>query len=186
MRLRAMGANCTKAEPPAPKGMPAGTPGDPMGQYNPKAYSTLHAGVKVISIDLKTDKGQGSLHKALATTDVLLTSFRPSALDKLGLGWKALHKRHPALSLVAIVGAPGARAEEPGHDLTYLADNGLVTGLDPARHPVCRHGRRADGQRGRAQGGAGAAAGQDRQGQLPGGRPVGSRRLAGPAAASGA
>ena len=61
---------------------------------------------------------------------MLLTSFRPSALAKLGLGWKALHKRHPALSLVAIVGAPGARAEEPGHDLTYLADNGLVTGLD--------------------------------------------------------
>jgi hypothetical protein len=31
---------------------------------------------------------------------------------------------------VAIVGAPGARAEEPGHDLTYLADNGLVPGLE--------------------------------------------------------
>ena len=130
MRLRAMGATCTKAEPPAPKGAPAGTPGDPMGQYAVGAYATLHAGVKVISIDLKTDKGQAALHKALASTDVLLTSFRPSALAKLGLGWKALHKRHPALSLVAIVGAPGARAEEPGHDLTYLADNGLVTGLD--------------------------------------------------------
>jgi crotonobetainyl-CoA:carnitine CoA-transferase CaiB-like acyl-CoA transferase len=130
MRLRAMGATCTKAEPPAPKGMPAGTPGDPMGQYNPKAYATLHAGIKVISVDLKTDKGQAALHKALATTDVLLSSFRPSALAKLGLGWKALHKRHPALSHVAIVGAPGERAEEPGHDLTYLADNGLVTGLD--------------------------------------------------------
>ncbi len=130
MRLRAMGATCTKAEPPAPKGMPAGTPGDPMGQYNRSAYATLHAGIKTISVDLKTDKGQAALHKALATTDVLLTSFRPSALDKLGLGWKALHKRHPALSHVAIVGAPGERAEEPGHDLTYLADNGLVTGLD--------------------------------------------------------
>ena len=130
MRLRAMGATCTKAEPPGPPSMPAGTPGDPMGQYNRKAYATLHDGVKVITVDLKTDKGQAVLHKALAATDVLLTSFRPSALAKLGLGWKALHKRHPALSLVAIVGAPGARAEEPGHDLTYLADNGLVTGLD--------------------------------------------------------
>lgn len=130
MRLRAMGATCTKAEPPAPRGMPAGTPGDPMGMYNKGAYAELHAGIKVISVDLKTDKGQATLHKALATTDVLLTSFRPSALDKLGLGWKVLHKRHPALSHVAIVGAPGARAEEPGHDLTYLADNGLVTGLD--------------------------------------------------------
>ena len=61
---------------------------------------------------------------------MLLTSFRPSALEKLDLGWKKLHSRYPALSQVAIVGAPGARAEEPGHDLTYLADNGLVPGMD--------------------------------------------------------
>ena len=67
MRLRAMGATCTKAEPPAPKGMPAGTSGDPMGQYNKGAYATLHAGIKVISVDLKTDKGQAALHKALAS-----------------------------------------------------------------------------------------------------------------------
>lgn len=126
MRLRAMGATCLKAEPPGPQG----TSGDPMGQYNPTAYATMHGGIKVLTVDLKTDKGQQQLHKALARTDVLLTSFRPSALLKLGLGWKALHKAYPALSVVAIVGAPGARAEEPGHDLTYLADAGLVTGLD--------------------------------------------------------
>ncbi len=127
MRLKAMGATCLKAEPPAPKSAPSG---DPMGQYNPKAYATLHDGIKTVSIDLKTDKGQAALHKALARTDLLLTSFRPSALTKLNLGWKALHKQYPALSVVAIVGAPGARAEEPGHDLTYLADAGLVPGLD--------------------------------------------------------
>lgn len=129
MRLKAMGATCLKAEPPGPKGAPAGTSGDPMGQYNATAYATLHGGVRVITLDLKTDKGQTRLHQELARTDVLLTSFRPSALTKLGLGWKTLHKTHPHLSVVAIVGAPGPRAEEPGHDLTYLADAGLVTGL---------------------------------------------------------
>ncbi|MBS3996518.1 MAG: CoA transferase [Hydrogenophaga sp.] len=130
MRLKAMGATCLKAEPPGPKSAPAGTSGDPMGQYNPRAYATLHDGIQVVTIDLKSDKGQAALHKELARTDVLLTSFRPSALVKLGLGWKTLHKAYPALSVVAIVGAPGERAEEPGHDLTYLADAGLVTGLD--------------------------------------------------------
>jgi alpha-methylacyl-CoA racemase len=130
MRLRAMGATCTKAEPPGPRGAPAGTSGDPMGQYNPAAYATMHEGIKVVTIDLKTDKGKAALHRALARTDVLLTSFRPSALTKLGLGWKDLHKAYAALSVVAIVGAPGERAEEPGHDLTYLADAGLVTSLD--------------------------------------------------------
>ena len=121
MRCRAMGATCVKLEPPS---------GDPMGLYNKPAYVQLHEGVKVLAADLKTEAGQKILHRELAKTQVLLTSFRPSALHKLGLGWKALHTRHPALSQVAIVGAAGARAEEPGHDLTYMADNGLVTGLD--------------------------------------------------------
>ncbi|HSV52330.1 MAG TPA: CoA transferase [Burkholderiaceae bacterium] len=130
MRCVRMGASCVKLEPPAPKGAPAGTSGDPMGQYNKPAYATLHDGVKLLSADLKTEQGQKVLHRELARTDVLLTSFRPSALEKLGLNWKKLHKLYPALSQVAIVGAPGARAEEPGHDLTYLADNGLVNGLE--------------------------------------------------------
>ncbi|OOG57651.1 CoA transferase [Polaromonas sp. C04] len=120
MRCRQMGASCIKLEPPS---------GDPMGHYNKAAYAQLHEGVKVSSADLKTEAGQKALHRALASADVLLTSFRPSALEKLKLGWKALHKQYPGLSQVAIVGAPGARAEEPGHDLTYLADNGLVGGL---------------------------------------------------------
>lgn len=121
MRCRQMGATCRKLEPPA---------GDPMQQYNAQAYAHMHAGVKLLSGDLKTDAGQALLHRELATADVLLTSFRPSALVKLGLTWKALHKQHPQLSQIAIVGAPGERAEEPGHDLTYLAENDLVTGLD--------------------------------------------------------
>lgn len=121
MRCRRMGATCTKLEPPA---------GDPMGHYNPGAYAELHEGVKVLQADLKTPQGQEALHRELARTDVLLTSFRPSALRKLGLEWKALHTRYPTLSQVAIVGAPGDRAEEPGHDLTYLAENGLVPGLE--------------------------------------------------------
>ena len=130
MRLQAMGATCSKLEPPAPAAMPPGTPGDPMGMYNPAAYATLHQGIRVMQADLKTAKGQAQLHKVLARTDVLLTSFRPSALDKLGLGWSGLKKLYPTLSMVAIVGAPGPRAEEPGHDLTYMAEAGLVTGMD--------------------------------------------------------
>ncbi len=129
MRCRDMGATCIKLEPPAPPGAPAGLSADPMGQYNRKAYQQLHEGVRIAIADLKTDKGQRTLHRELEKADVLLTSFRPSALSKLGLAWPALHKRYPALSQVAIVGSPGERAEEPGHDLTYLAEMGLVDGL---------------------------------------------------------
>jgi alpha-methylacyl-CoA racemase len=130
MRCQQMGARCTKLEPPPHPSAPQGSSGDPMGSYNPTAYATLHAGIELIAADLKTEAGQKALHKLLAKTDVLLTSFRPSALKKLGLGWKALQAQYPALSVVAIVGAPGARAEEPGHDLTYLAESGLVNGLE--------------------------------------------------------
>jgi crotonobetainyl-CoA:carnitine CoA-transferase CaiB-like acyl-CoA transferase len=85
--------------------------------------------VRVLHAHLKTDEGQAALHAELARTDVLITSFRPSALAKLGLGWEALQVRYPRLSLVRIVGALGERAEEPGHDLTYQAEAGLLAGL---------------------------------------------------------
>ncbi len=121
MRLKAMGAECTKVNSPA---------GDPMGQYNPAAYAQLHAGVDTLTLDLKAPAGQAALRAELAKVDVLLTSFRPSALRKLALDWGSLHPAYPRLSMVCIVGSPGARAEEPGHDLTYLAENGLITGTD--------------------------------------------------------
>jgi len=121
MRLVQMGAHCTKVNPPA---------GDPMQHYTTSGYDLLHAGVKHKTLDLKTEAGQTALHKLLPNTDVLLTSFRPSALAKLSLGWKALHKQYPALSLIEVVGAPGPLAEIPGHDLTYQAEVGLVNGMN--------------------------------------------------------
>ena len=129
MRLADMGAKCTKLEPLPPKDMPKGSPSDPLGLYAPHAYTELHSRVTVVQADLKTDKGQAQLVKRLANTDVLLTSFRPSALKKLGMAWPDLHAQFPALNMVSIVGSPGAGAEIPGHDLTYLAANGLVSGL---------------------------------------------------------
>lgn len=120
-RLQAMGARCTKVEPPA---------GDPMAQYSETAYQAMHTGVPTRRWDLKTPTGQARLHKALAQAQVLLTSFRPSALAKLGLAPAQVRRTHPHLAVVAIVGTTGERAEEPGHDLTYLAEAGLVPGHD--------------------------------------------------------
>jgi crotonobetainyl-CoA:carnitine CoA-transferase CaiB-like acyl-CoA transferase len=129
MRLADMGAKCTKLEPLPPAGSAKGTTSDPMGLYAPNAYAHLHAGVKVVQADLKSDKGQAQLHKLLASSDVLLTSFRPSALKKLGMTWADLHAQFPSLNMVSIVGSAGSGAEIPGHDLTYLAANDLVTDL---------------------------------------------------------
>ncbi|HEY8905162.1 MAG TPA: CoA transferase [Rhodoferax sp.] len=134
-RLRQMGATCVKLEPPAPlassaSGVQSGVTGDPMSLYSPAAYLALHEGIQVQAVNLKTDVGQATLHTELAQANVLLTSFRPGALSKLRLDWASLQPRYPCLSMVAIVGAPGAGADLPGHDLTYVAENDLITGLD--------------------------------------------------------
>ena len=83
----------------------------------------------MFTADLKSDKGQALLHRHLAKTDVLLTSFRPSALRKLG--WRGRICASATRSYRWWKSsAPGERAEEPGHDLTYMAEAGLVTGTD--------------------------------------------------------
>lgn len=130
-RCAGMGADCRKLEPLATG---AGRSADPMGLYCPDAYAQMHNQVQILQADLKTAEGQASLHAQLAQTDVLLTSFRPSALSKLGLGWEALQQRYPRLSLVRVVGSAGELADVPGHDLTYQAEAGLVrsTALPPS------------------------------------------------------
>ena len=119
-RLRQMGATCVKLEPPS---------GDPMAHYCRAAYDVMHAGIRVITADLKAPAGQRRVHGLLAKTDILLTSFRPSALRKLGLSWRDLRASYPDLNVVQIVGATGPEAEIAGHDLTYMAENGLINDL---------------------------------------------------------
>jgi len=124
-RLRDMGAFCQKIEPlPAPDGH-----ADPMQLFCPGLYEALHTGIEVHRADLKSSSGQTSLRELLSQTDVLLTSFRPSALARLGMDWTNLHQQFPRLCMASIVGGSGQKAEHPGHDLTYLAASGLVPDL---------------------------------------------------------
>lgn len=124
MRCRALGATCIKIEPLPEQGA------DPMRSYSPQAYEQMHAGVRTVALNLKTKQGQTKLASELARAHVLLTSFRPSALKRLGLSWPTLHERHPNLWMVSIVGGEGVAAEVAGHDLTYLAEHGLIQGLE--------------------------------------------------------
>ena len=116
-RLTGLGATVTKVEPPS---------GDLIAQAAPDYYAELTAGQEVVTLDLKTDEGSVAMEALLSVADVFVTSHRPSALARLGLGWDAVHERHPRLCHVAIVGDPGPGAEVPGHDLTYQAVNGLI------------------------------------------------------------
>jgi alpha-methylacyl-CoA racemase len=116
-RLTRLGAEVTKVEPPS---------GDATSKVAPKWYESLCLGQTVLRLDLKDPDGRAELDSLLATADLLLASFRPSALQRLGLDWKSLHTRHPRLSFVGIIGYPPPQEERTGHDLTYQSDFGLL------------------------------------------------------------
>ncbi len=116
-RLRKMGAEITKIEPPG---------GDALSHAAPQWYERLCHGQTVLRLDLKDPAGQEKLHALLAKADLLLASFRPSALKRLGLDWESLHARHPRLCFVGIIGHAAPEEERSGHDLTYQADFGLL------------------------------------------------------------
>jgi alpha-methylacyl-CoA racemase len=123
VRLRELGAAVTKVEPPA---------GDPLAGFSPEWYEELHEGLEVIRLNLKDPEERSGLEGLLAEADLLLTANRPAALERLSLGWPQLRERHPNLSQVAIVGYPAPRENDPGHDLTYQAEPGL---LAPPQNP---------------------------------------------------
>jgi crotonobetainyl-CoA:carnitine CoA-transferase CaiB-like acyl-CoA transferase len=116
-RLTKLGAHVTTVLPPS---------GDPLKNYDPQWFADLHAGQEALTLDLKSPSGITELDSLLASADLLITSSRPSALTRLGLDPETVSTKHPRLCQVAIVGESGANAENPGHDLTYQAINGLI------------------------------------------------------------
>jgi crotonobetainyl-CoA:carnitine CoA-transferase CaiB-like acyl-CoA transferase len=122
-RLHALGAEVAKVEPPS---------GDPLASFTPEWYRELAEGQRVMTLDVKADEGRAALDALLADAQLLVTSSRPSALARLGLGWGEVQARHPRLCQVAIVGHAPPDEELAGHDLTYAASAGL---LAPPRLP---------------------------------------------------
>jgi len=115
-RLRQAGASVTKIEPPS---------GDPFLELSPAWHAEMHVGIPIERLDLKTVDGQARLAALLAEADVLLTSQRPSALARLNVDPDTLRARFPRLRVLRIVGTV-RDPEQPGHDLTYQAQAGLL------------------------------------------------------------
>src|SRR5699024_1946678 len=120
-----MGAKVTKIEGPT---------GDLMAQAAPTYYEWLCTGQDVVQLNLKEKADRGTLQELLSTCDVLITSYRPAALARLGLSWEELHAAYPRLCQVAIGGHSGDDADLAGHDLTYQAHAGTL--LPPAMPTV--------------------------------------------------
>ena len=91
-------------------------------------FLSLNRGKRSIRIDLKTQAGKEVLLRLARDADVLLESFRPGVLDRLGVGYDRLRKENPGLVYCAITGygQDGPGRERSGHDLNYLGLNGIL------------------------------------------------------------
>jgi len=91
-------------------------------------FLALNRGKRSIRIDLKQEGGREVLVRLARRSDVLLESFRPGVLDRLGVGSERLREENPRLVYCAVTGygQTGPDRDRPGHDLNYLARNGVL------------------------------------------------------------
>jgi crotonobetainyl-CoA:carnitine CoA-transferase CaiB-like acyl-CoA transferase len=92
-------------------------------------FEALNRGKESVALDLKSADGREALLQLVRGADVLLESFRPGVMDKLGLGYAELSAVQPRLVYCAIsgFGAQGAWSARAGHDLNYLALSGILS-----------------------------------------------------------
>jgi crotonobetainyl-CoA:carnitine CoA-transferase CaiB-like acyl-CoA transferase len=105
-------------------------------------FVALNRGKRSVRLDLKTDGGREALLRLVGDHDVLLESFRPGVLDRLGLGWERLREANPGLVLCAITGygQTGPNVSRSGHDLNYLGLNGVLALSGDAGGPPVQAG----------------------------------------------
>jgi len=132
--LADLGASVLKIEPPA---------GDPARALGPGAdsglslfYRQVNAGKVVLRLDLKQAEERALFLRLVVQADVLVESFRPGTLARLGLSPEVLRQANARLVHTALSGwgQDGPYAGRAGHDINYLAiGGGLSRSGDPER-----------------------------------------------------
>jgi len=110
-------------------------------------FLALNRGKRSIRLNLKEESGREVLVKLAREYDVVLESFRPGVMERLGIGYERLRTENPRLVYCAITGygQDGPYIGRSGHDMNYLGLGGLLglTG-DPHGPPVQAAGQIAD------------------------------------------
>ena len=91
-------------------------------------FLALNRGKRSIRVDLKSPEGVSAFVRLAREADVVLESFRPGVMDRLGVGYERLRSENPRLVYCAITGygQDGPFTARSGHDLNYLGLNGLL------------------------------------------------------------
>jgi alpha-methylacyl-CoA racemase len=110
-------------------------------------FLALNRGKRSIRIDLKSPDGRDVMLRLVRDADVVLESFRPGVMDRLGVGYERMRQENSRLVYCAITGygQDGPYAARAGHDMNYLAVAGLLglTG-EPGGPPIQAAGQIAD------------------------------------------
>lgn len=136
--LAELGAEVIKVEDPKggdyARWYPPLTGEPPMGGI----FREVNAGKKSVALDLKKPEALEGLRALAKTCDVLVDSFRPGVLARLGLDPKALMDEVPRLIYCAITGfgQTGPDKDRAGHDIGYLARAGALDLCGPPERPV--------------------------------------------------
>lgn len=135
LMLADLGADVAKVEPPG------GDPGRALAPLDADGVSPLwklvNAGKTIVTLDLKRPDDAERLALLLAAADVLIESYRPGVLDRLGFGRERLMSLNPRLVHAALsgYGQTGPWRQRTGHDLNYMAVGGGLAASGPAAAP---------------------------------------------------
>ncbi|MGB6055530.1 MAG: CaiB/BaiF CoA-transferase family protein [Burkholderiaceae bacterium] len=126
MHLADMGAEVIKIEDPE-IGDYARTMG-PVRHQVSQFFVAVNRGKRFLRLDLKDAAQRAEFLTLVESADVVLESFRPGVMERLGLGWQALKQRNPTLVLCAIsgYGQDGPLAQAAGHDINYVGLAGML------------------------------------------------------------
>jgi crotonobetainyl-CoA:carnitine CoA-transferase CaiB-like acyl-CoA transferase len=110
-------------------------------------FLSLNRNKRSIRIDLKQEAGREVLLRLVREYDVVLESFRPGVLHRLGVGYERMREENPGLVYCAITGygQTGPKRDASGHDMNYLGLIGLL-GLTGESDEVGGHPIQAAGQ----------------------------------------
>ncbi len=137
MLLADLGADVVKVEEPG-KGDYARWMG-PMVGTSSAMHQVMNRNKRSVTLNLKTGAAYEIFLKLVATADIVIESFRPGVMDRLGLGYERLKKAKPDLIYAAITGfgQDGPYRVHVGHDINYIAIAGLLgTTGEPGGPPV--------------------------------------------------
>lgn len=108
--------------------------GDYARFYDPKVdeysamFHSLNRNKKSVTLNLKTEEDKQKFLELVKDADVLVESFRPGVMKRLGLDYEVLKQINPRLIYCAITGygQTGPYAHLPGHDINYISYAGLL------------------------------------------------------------